>query len=99
MTSSVPFGALSDPIKLFDGLGHTYPPETFFAYLSACVTVQLGLQPLDIQPYLTWHSRRMSLRYCSFPDWYDRLPQVYKTIDLLSSKYSKKTILFTKICK
>ena len=81
-TPSVPFAALSDPIKLFDGLDHTYPPEKFLAHLSARVTFQLGPQPLDQQSYLTWHSRRMSLLYCSLTgtasNWYDRLPQVYK---------------------
>ena len=81
-TLSVPFAALSDPIKLFDGLDHTYPPEKFLAHLSARVTFQLGPQPVDIQSYLTWHSRRMSLLYCSLTgtasNWYDRLPQVYK---------------------
>ena len=59
-TPSVPFAALSDPIKLFDGLDHTYPPEKFLAHLNARVTFQLGPQPVDIQSYLTWHSRRMS---------------------------------------
>ena len=82
MTPSVPFAALSDPIKLFDGLDHTYSPEKFLAYLSACVTFQLGPQPLDTQSYLIWHSRRMSLLYCSLTgtvsNWFDRLPQVYK---------------------
>ena len=34
-TPSVPFAALSDPIKLFDGLDHSYPPEKFLAHLSA----------------------------------------------------------------
>ena len=81
-TPSVPFAALSDPIKLFDGLDHTYPPEKFLAHLSARVTFQLGPQPVDIQSYLTWHSRRMSLLYCSLTgtasNWYDRLPQVYE---------------------
>ena len=61
MTPSVPFAGVLDPIKLFDGLGHTYPPEKFLAHLSARVIFQLGSQPLDIQSYLTWHSRRMSL--------------------------------------
>ena len=81
-TPSVPFAALSDPIKLFDGLDHTYPPEKFLAHLSARVTFQLGPQPTDIHSYLTWHSRRMSLLYCSLTgtasNWFDRLPQVYK---------------------
>ena len=52
-TPSVPFAALSDPIKLFDGLDHTYPPEKFLAHLSARVTFQLGPQPTDIPSYLT----------------------------------------------
>ena len=51
MTPSVHFAALSDPIKLFDGLDHTYPPEKFLAHLSARVTFELGPQPLDIQSY------------------------------------------------
>ena len=79
---SVPFAALSDPIKLFDGLDHTYPPEKLLAHLSDRVTFQLGPQPVDIQSYLTWYSRRMSLLYCSLTgtasNWYDRLPQVYE---------------------
>ena len=63
-------------------MDHTYPPEKFLAHLSARVTFQLGPQPVDIQSYLTWHSRRMSLLYCSLTgtayNWYDRFPQVYK---------------------
>ena len=41
MTVFVPFAALSDPIKLFDGLEHTHPPETFLAQLSARVSFKL----------------------------------------------------------
>ena len=82
VTPSVPFAALSDPIKLLDGLDHTYPPEKFLAHLSARVTFQLGPQPVDIHSYLTWHSRRMSLLYCSLTgtasNWYYCLPQVFK---------------------
>ena len=73
----------SDPIKLFDGLDHTYLPEKVLAPLSARLTFQLGPQPLDQQSYLTWHSRRMSVLCCSFTgtasNWYNRLPQVYKS--------------------
>ena len=82
MTLSVRFAAPSDPIKLFDGLDHTHTPEKFLSHLSARVTFQLGPQPLDIQSYLTWHSRRMSLLYFSLTGtaskWYDCLPQVYE---------------------
>ena len=82
MTPSVPIAVLSDPIKLFDGLDQTYPPEKFLAHLSARDTIQLGPQPIDFHSYLTWHSRRMSLLYCSVTEtasnWYDRHPQVYK---------------------
>ena len=53
MTPSVPFASLSDPIKLFDGLDHTYLPEKVLAHLNAHVTLQLGPQFLDIQSYLT----------------------------------------------
>ena len=78
MTLSVPFAALSDPIKLFDGLEHSYHPEKLLAHLSARVTFQLGPQPIDLQSYLTWHSRRISLLYCSLTgtasNWDDRLP-------------------------
>ena len=106
-TPSVPFAALSDPIKLFDGLDHTYPPEKFLAHLSARVTFQLGPQPVDIQSYLTWHSRRMSLLYCSLTgtasNWYDRLPQVYKDdwssfLQIFKKQfYSKNTHIMLKL--
>ena len=79
MTQPVPFAALSDPIKLFDGLDVTYPPEKFLAQLSARVTFQLGPQPNDPFAYSTWHHCRMSLLYCSLTgtasSWNDRLPQ------------------------
>ena len=69
------------PLKHFDSLDHTYPSEKFLAHLSALVTIQLGPQPVDFQSYLTWHSRRMSLLYCSLTGsasyWYERLPQVH----------------------
>ena len=29
ISPSVPFAALSDPFKIFDGLDHTYPPKKF----------------------------------------------------------------------
>ena len=94
MTPSVPFAALSEPIKLFDGLDHTYPPEIFFAHLNARVTFQLGPQPIDLQSYLTWHSRRMFLLYCPLTgtasNWYDRLPQV-----ILPPNF-QETVLFPK---
>ena len=63
MTPDVPFAALFNPIKFFDGLDNTYPGKPL-AHLSARVIVQFGFQPLDIQSYLTWHSRRRSFRYC-----------------------------------
>ena len=92
MTPSDHFAALSDPIKLFDGLDHTYPSEKFLAHLSARVTFRFGPQPLDKQSYLTWHSRRMSLLYCSLTgtasNWYDRFPQLNKN-DSSFSKSSK----------
>ena len=84
LTPFVPFAALSDPIKLFDGLDQTYSPEKFLSHLSARVIFQLGPQPLDLQSYLTWHSRRMFLLYCSLTgtatNRYGRLPQVYKSV-------------------
>ena len=52
MTPCVPFAAISYPIKVFDCLDHTYPPETFFPHLSKRATLQLGPQPLDLQSYL-----------------------------------------------
>ena len=55
MTPSVPFAAMSNPIKHFDSLDHTYPLEKFVAHLGARVTFQLGSQPLNIQSHLTWH--------------------------------------------
>ena len=47
------FCAFSDPIKLFDGLDHTYLPEKILAHISARVTFQFGPQLPDIQSYLT----------------------------------------------
>ena len=82
MPPSVPFAALSDPIKLFDGIYNAFSPEIFLPHLSARVSIQLGPQPVDIQSYLTWYSRRVYLLYCSSTgtasNWYDRLPRVYK---------------------
>ena len=95
MIPSIPFAALSDPFKLFDGLDHTYPPEKLLARLSARVTFELGPQHLNIQPYLTWHSRGISLLHCSLTgtasNWYDRLPQEFKND--LSSKFSKNNFI------
>ena len=48
MVPSVLFAALSDPVKLFDGFDHTYPPEKISTHLNARVTFQLGPQPLDM---------------------------------------------------
>ena len=99
MALSFPFAALSDPIKHFDGLDHTYPSEKFLAHLSARVTFQLGPQPLDVQSFLTWHSRRMSRLFCSLTGtaskWYDCLPQVYKddwssSLQIFKKKFSSQ---------
>ena len=49
VTPSVPFAALSNHIKLFDGLD---PPENCLAHLSARVAFPLGPQTLDLQSYL-----------------------------------------------
>ena len=43
MTPSVLFPAVSDPIKVFDGLDHTCPPEKILAHLSAGITFQLTI--------------------------------------------------------
>ena len=51
MTPSVPFAALSDLLKRFDGWDHRYAPENFLAHLNARVGFQLGPQPRYIKPY------------------------------------------------
>ena len=48
------------PISILDGLDHTYLSVKTLAHLNARVTIQLGpqtLDTLDIQSYLTCHSR------------------------------------------
>ena len=61
MVPSGPFAALSDPIKVFDGLDHTYFPEKFLAHRSSRVTFDLDFNlvifnhckhgTLDVCPY------------------------------------------------
>ena len=82
--SPVPFVALSDPSQLFDGMDQSYPPEKLFAHFSARVTFQLSPQPLNPHACLTWHSRDISLLYCSLKgtasNWYDETPQLHKVV-------------------
>ena len=73
MTPSVLFAAASDPIKLLDGLDQLYPPETTIAHLNAGITFQLGPPPLDLQSYITWHTRRMSLACYSLRRYWFKL--------------------------
>ena len=56
-----------------------------------------------MQPYLTWHSRRISLLYCSLTgtasSWYDRLPQNQENdwssfLQLFGKKFSKSLYMF-----
>ena len=84
MSSSVPFATISDPIKLFDGLDISYPPENLHAHFRSPVTFPLGPQPIDPHGTLSWHSRHVSLLQGSLTgtasSWYDRLPQFYKDV-------------------
>ena len=73
----------------------THMLENFVARLSARVTFQLTPQPLDILIFLTWHSTRMSLFYCSLTgiasNWDDRLPQIYRNDFLFFTNMKEKT--------
>ena len=52
MTPYVPFAVLSDSIKRFDGLDHTYPREIILAHLNARVIFQLDPHPTDNETFL-----------------------------------------------
>ena len=69
-------------LEFLDGLDHSNPSEKCLVHVSERVTIQLGPQPLEIQSYLNWHSRRMSPLFCSLTgtasNGYDRLLQDFK---------------------
>ena len=97
MTPSVPFAAFSDPIKVFDDLDNTYPADESFSSPQCTCNISTWTSPLDLQSYVIWHSRRLSLLYCSLTRiasiWYDRLPQIYKIYWSSFFKIFKKQFL------
>ena len=48
--------SLSEPIKPFDGLDHTYTPEEYLQHIEARVTFSLGSQPTTAHEYKFWHA-------------------------------------------
>ena len=74
--------SISEPIKPFDGLDHSYAPEENLQHIEARVTFSLGLQPTLEHEYKFWHARRMAFIQCSLTgtalSWYIRLNDIYK---------------------
>ena len=74
--------SLSEPIKPFDGLDHSYTPEEYLQHSEARVTFSLGLQPTSEHEYMFWHAGRMAFIQCSLTgtalSWYIRLNDTYK---------------------
>ena len=74
--------SISDRIKPFDGLDHTYTPEEYLQHIEARVIVSLGLQFASDHEYKFWHARSMAFVQCTLTgtalSWYIRLNDTYK---------------------
>ena len=66
--------SISEPIKPYDGLDHSYTPEDYLQHIEARVTFSLGLQPPTAHGNKFWHARRMAFIQCSLTgtalSWY-----------------------------
>ena len=74
--------SISEPNKLFDGLGHNFTPEEFLQHTEARVTFLLGLKPMSDHECKFWHARRRAFIQCSLTgtalSWHIRLNDTYK---------------------
>ena len=75
--------SLPEPMKPFDGLGHSYTPEAYSQQVEARLTFAIGEEPQNNPiKYRSWHNRRMASIQCSFIgtalDWYTNLHISYK---------------------
>ena len=78
MPASIP-----KPMKLFDGLDHSYTPEEYLQQVEARLTFAIGEEPLNNPiKYRSWHNRPMAYIQCSLTgsalDWYTNLHITYK---------------------
>ena len=72
-----------EPMKPFDGLGHSYTPEEYLQQVEARLTFAIGEEPQNNPAkYRSWHNRRMAYIQCSSIgtalDWYTNLHISYK---------------------
>ena len=91
--------SISEPVKPFDDLDHTYTPEEYLQHIEARVTFSPGLQPTSDHENKFWHARRMAFIQCSLTgtalSWYIRLNDTYKQDWHAFVQAFKKTILIT----
>ena len=58
--------SIPEPMKLFDGLDHSYTPEEDFQQVEARLTSAIGEEPQNNPvKYRSWHNRRMAYIQCS----------------------------------
>ena len=70
--------SIPEPMKLFDGLDHSYTPEEYLQQVEARLTFAIGEEPQKNPiKYKSWHNRRMAYIQCSLTgtalDWYTNL--------------------------
>ena len=75
--------SIPEPMKLFDGLDHSYTPEEYLQQVEARLTFAISEEPQNIPiRYRSWHYRRMAYIQCSLIgkalDWYTNLHISYK---------------------
>ena len=103
MSASIP-----EPMKLFDGLDHSYPPKEYLQQVEARLTFAIGEEPQNNPiKYKSWHNRRMAYIQCSLTgtalDWYTNLHISYKQqwnsfVQLFKKQFSsQKTAYYAQV--
>ena len=75
--------SISEPMKPFDGLNHSYTPEEYLQQVEARLTFAIGEEPQNNpNKYRSCHNRRMAYIQCSLIgtslDWYTNFHISYK---------------------
>ena len=97
--------SIPEPMKLFDGLDHSYTPEDYLQQVEVRLTFAIGEEPQNNPiKYRSWHNRRMAYIQCSLTgtalDWYTNLHISYKQqrnsfVQLFKNNFHLKKQLFT----
>ena len=100
--------SITEPMKPFAGLDHSYTPEENLQQVEARLTFAIGEEPLNNPiKFRSWHNRRMTYIQCSLTgtalDWYTNLHILYKQqrnsfVQLFKKQFSsQKTAYYAQV--